>query len=294
MQIPLDLARTVATVIDEGSLEGAARALHITPSAVSQRVKALEERMGRVLLVRSRPVRATDAGTAIVRLARQMTLLEHDALAEAGLDAESQKFTSLGIAVSADSLATWLLPALAAVSKRHPVVFDLRREDEEYTTELLETGQVMAAVTARSTAVAGCVVSPLRSMRYRASASAEYASRWFSDGGTPDEFALAPVVDFDRRDEMQTNVLRRLGVAGSPPRHYVPASTEFVSAVCAGMGWGMIPDEQRETHPELVDVGPRLVVEVPLFWQQWNLRSELLTAVADEVARAAHAQPTAG
>ncbi|AWB89947.1 LysR family transcriptional regulator ArgP [Homoserinimonas hongtaonis] len=287
MQIPLDLARTVATVIDEGSLEGAARALHITPSAVSQRVKALEERMGRVLLVRSRPVRATDAGTAIVRLARQMALLEHDALAEAGLDDESTRFTSVGIAVSADSLATWLLPALAAVARRHPVVFDLRREDEEYTTELLETGQVMAAVTARSIAVAGCVVSPLRSMRYRASASTEFAARWFADGGTPAEFAVAPIVDFDRRDEMQTNMLRRLGVAGNPPRHYVPASSEFVSAVSAGMGWGMIPDEQRESHPQLVGVGPDNTVEVPLFWQQWNLRSELLTAVADEVARAA-------
>ena len=290
MDIPSDLARTVAAVIDEGTLEGAARVLHMTPSAVSQRVKALEQRLGRVLIVRSKPVRTTEAGAAVLRFARQLMLLEHDALAEVGFDDDDERITSVGIAVNADSLATWLLPAFAEVARRHPVVFELRREDEEYTTELLETGQVMAAVTARSTPVAGCIVRPLRSMRYLASASVDFAARWFPQGGTRDELSVAPRVDFDRRDEMQSNFLRSLGVQERPPRHYVPASTEFASAVRMGLGWGMLPEEQRAARPgELVTLRPELTVEVPLYWQQWNLRSELLTAVADEVERAARA-----
>src|SRR5690554_4549495 len=119
MELPLDLARTVAVALDEGSLEGAARVLHITPSAVSQRIKSLEERLGRVLLVRSKPVRPTESGTAIVRFARQLALLEHDALSAVGAGDDATQPTSIGIAVNADSLATWFLPALVEVARTH-------------------------------------------------------------------------------------------------------------------------------------------------------------------------------
>ncbi|MGA7149383.1 MAG: LysR family transcriptional regulator, partial [Microbacterium sp.] len=86
MRIPFELAETLAVVVDDGTLDAAAQRLHITPSAVSQRIKTLEELLGRVVLVRSKPVRPTDAGSAVIRLARQAALLEHDTLAELGAD----------------------------------------------------------------------------------------------------------------------------------------------------------------------------------------------------------------
>lgn len=286
MQIPLDLARTVAAVVDHGTLEGAARALHITPSAISQRIKALEQRLGRVLLVRSKPVQVTDAGAAIVRLARQMALLEHDALAEVGLDDDGERLTSVGIAVNADTLATWLLPALAEVAAEHPVVFELHREDEEFTIRLLESGQVMAAVTSQSTSVPGCVVAPLGTVRYRAMASPAFVERWMPDGVTPAALGHSPRIDFDRRDDMQAAFLRKVRVRSVPPIHYVPASTEYATAIRLGLGWGMLPVEQSEGMG-LIDLLPRRYLDVPLYWQQWNLSSPLLQAVSDAVARAA-------
>src|SRR6478609_7327110 len=87
-RVPFELAETLAAVVDEGTLDAAARRLHVTPSAVSQRIKALEEQLGRLVLVRSKPVRPTDAGAAIVRLARQAALLEHDTLAALGAEEE--------------------------------------------------------------------------------------------------------------------------------------------------------------------------------------------------------------
>jgi LysR family transcriptional regulator (chromosome initiation inhibitor) len=290
MHIPLDLARTIAVTVDEGTLEAAAHALHITPSAVSQRIKSLEERLGRVLLVRSKPVRPTESGAAVVRLARQMMLLEHEALAAVGASEETEGATAIGIAVNADSLATWFLPALAAVASEYPVTFDLHREDEEYTTTLLESGQVMGAVTSRATAVSGCLVRPLRTTRYRAVADPGYVGRWFPDGVTAAALRVAPLVNFDRRDEMQSAFLRTQRVAGSPPAHFVPASSEFFAAVRLGLGWGMLPDFQvgsaLETG-ELVELVPGSATQVPLYWQQWNLRSELLDVVAEAVAAAA-------
>ena len=89
----LDLAqlRALRAAVDTGTLEGAARALHVTPSAVSQRLKALEQATGRVLLVRSRPVQVTEPGRAVLRLARQLDLLAADAARELIPDAECLK-----------------------------------------------------------------------------------------------------------------------------------------------------------------------------------------------------------
>lgn len=284
MHVPLDLARTLAIVVDEGTLDAAARRLHITPSAVSQRIRALEDQLGRVLLVRSKPVRTTEAGDAVVRLARQLALLEHDALV--GMGAAGGGAASLPLAVNADSLATWFLPPLARVAARRDVVFDLHRDDQDFTAGLLESGTVMAAVTSRQTPVAGCRVRPVGVLRYEAVAAAPFARRWFADGVTPATLAAAPLVDFDRRDDLQTQWLRARGVAVEvPPRHRVPASQDFAAAVVLGLGWGLLPVFQSEPHLDdgaLVRLGGD-PVDVPLYWQQWNLTSPLLDEVADEL-----------
>ncbi len=294
MEIPLDLARTLAVVIDEGTFDAAARRLRITPSAVSQRVKALEQQLGRVLVVRSKPVRATEAGAPIVRLARQVALLEHDALAEFGLDEASARPISLALAVNADSLATWFLPALARVGERHPVVFDLHRDDQDFTAGLLESGTVLGAVTSQSAPVAGCLVRPLGVMRYEAVATPAFAERWQLSPGEPGAsdssvvvaLDAAPVVDFDRRDDLQREYLASRGVdPHRPPRHYVPASNDFATAIKLGLGWGLLPAFQSADELErggLVRLGGP-PVDVPLFWQQWNLRSPLLDAIAEAV-----------
>ena len=295
MEIPLDLARTLAVVIDEGTFDAAARRLRITPSAVSQRVKSLEQQLGRVLVVRSKPARPTEAGASIVRLARQFALLEHDALAEFGLDDDDRaRPISVALAVNADSLATWFLPALVRVAARHPVVFDLHRDDQDFTAGLLESGTVMGAVTSQATPVAGCLVRPLGVMRYEAVATPAYVDRWgVSTDRSGDALATAPVVDFDRRDDLQREYLVGRGIdADRPPRHYVPASNDFATAIKLGLGWGLLPAFQSTVELErgdLVRLGGTSV-DVPLYWQQWNLRSPLLDAIADAViAEARHA-----
>jgi len=284
MSIPLDLARTLAVVVDEGTLDAAARRLHITPSAVSQRIRALEDQLGRVVLVRSKPVSATEAGDAVVRLARQLALLEYDALAAIG--AEGGTVASVPLAVNADSLATWFLPPLARVAQRRAVVFDLHRDDQDFTAGLLESGTVMAAVTSREAPVAGCRVRRLGVLRYEAVATASFADRWFADGADAEALGSAPVVDFDRRDDLQTQWLTRRGVAAAaPPRHRVPASQDFATAVALGLGWGLLPGFQSAEAlraGELVRLGDD-PIDVPLYWQQWNLTSPLLDEVADEI-----------
>lgn len=286
-RITPELASTVAAVVDAGSLDAAARELHITPSAVSQRLKTLEEQLGRVLVVRGRPAKATPAGEAVVRMARQIALLEHDALRVLGSDAAGEGRVRVPLAVNADSMATWFLPPLARLAKVWRIDFDLHRDDQDFTARLLEAGEVMAAVSSEATPVAGCTVAALGVLSYRAMATPEYVELWFPEGVTARALVDAPFVEFDRRDSLQHLWLAAHGVDEHDiPRHYVPASHDYAQAVALGLGWGMLPtlqSREAEASGALVALGGE-PVRVPLYWQQWNLRSELLDAIAAEVA----------
>jgi len=286
MDFDLAQLRALSATVAEGSFEAAARALHVTPSAVSQRIKALESAVGAVLVQRSKPVRATHSGEAVLRLARQIDLLAADARNELGVVGETDRAATVAIAVNADSLATWLLPALAAVTPA--VTFEVHLDDQEHTTELLRSGTVMAAVTAVAQPIQGCTSTPLGTMRYRPRCSTGFAERWLPDGATRAALAAAPVVIFDRKDDLQDAYLRRAaGRSAAPPRHFVPSSADFVRAVELGLGWGTVPDLQAAA--ELVAFDPGFVVDVPLYWQQWQLRSPSLEAVAVAVRAAAAA-----
>ena len=285
--IPSELIQTLSAVVSDGTFDAAARTLHVTPSAVSQRIKALEQRIGRVLVVRSKPVRPTEAGEAVLRLGQQLALLERETLRELGAERTDDRPTPIPIAVNADSLATWILPPLARVAERESIVFDLVRDDQDHTAALLASGAVRAAVASNATPVPGCVSSPLGRMRYRAYATPAYASRWFPDGLTSEALARAPRIDLDRKDTVQARFHRRISRrAADPPRHFVPASADFAVAVRLGLGWAMLPDAHAAAvveSGELVDLAPGRHLDVPLHWQQWNLRSSLIDAVAEEV-----------
>jgi len=279
MQWELDQLAALAAAVSEGSFDAAARRLHVTPSAISQRIKALETSVGGVLLVRSRPVHPTASGQAVLRAARQIEAITSETARELGEVGEGE-LPSLALAVNADSLATWLLPALAAVDP--PLAFDIRRADETRTAELLRDGSVIAAVTASARPVAGCTVQPLGGMRYRPRASPAFVARWFASGVTVAALARAPVVVFDRSDEIQDRYLRRRSRRPlHPPRHYVPGSSAFAQAVRLGLGWGMVPDLQADGG--LVELDPGGAIDVGLYWQHWRLRSSALDRITEAV-----------
>ncbi|MFT4218886.1 MAG: LysR family transcriptional regulator ArgP [Micropruina sp.] len=283
MRLSPDLTETLAAIVDEGTLDAAATRLHLTPSAVSQRLKALEHQVGRVLLIRGKPARPTPAGQAVLRLARQLALLEHDTLVELGADEPDAAPISVPLAVNADSLSTWFLAPLAELSRTHSVVFELHRDDQDFTAGLLESGAAMGAVTSGSRPVPGCRVVPLGAMRYQAMATPAFVRRWLPDGPTTAALAAAPVVYFDRRDELQSSWLSDQGIDPTrPPRHFVPASADYARAVRLGLGWGLLDrfhSADALSKGELVGMGGP-TVEVELHWQQWKLRSPLLDAIA--------------
>jgi len=284
----------LAAVVREGSFERAARALHVTPSAISQRVRLLEERVGCALVVRDQPCRATETGRRLCQHIDRVRLLEQELQgAVPALALEGMARVALPIAVNADSLATWVAPAIAAFAAESPVLMEVAVDDQDHTTEWLRSGAVLAAVTATARPAAGCNSRPLGSMRYLAAASPAFIQRHFGDGVGAGSLALAPSLMFNTKDELQARWVRRLCHRHVElPRHTLPSSHAFVTAALAGMGWGLHPEALITPHLEdgsLVELVPNTPLDVALHWQHARAASGLLEGLNREVLAAARA-----
>ncbi len=277
---------TLVALVEEGTFDAAARRLAVTPSAISQRIKAMERAAGQVLVQRSNPVEPTAAGDIALRYGRKMRLLEEEAARALALEEGERGAITVPLAINADSLGTWFMEALARVDTPG-VAFEVFREDQEHTTSLLRAGKVMAAVTSDAEAVQGCRSELLGTMAYRAVCSPGFLADRLGGAVTPAALGRAPVVDFDRKDETQSRFYRRF--AERPlraPRHYIPTSSDYARAIVLGLGWGLLPDQQcldEIGRGELVELAPEQVVEVPLYWQRWTLESPLLDDLTETV-----------
>jgi LysR family transcriptional regulator (chromosome initiation inhibitor) len=279
-------------VIDSGSFEQAALLLHLTPSAVSQRVSALETELGKPLIVRGKPCRVTHEGQRLVQYLRRSRLLEAEFMAETG-DQGSQPLL-VALAVNNDTLATWLLPGLADFLIDEQILLDITLDDQDHTYTLLSQGLALAGVSSEAAAMRGCQVEPLGVMRYRMLATPSFARKWFPNGLDRESARRAPVMVFDRKDRLQANfLLRELGLpAGSYPCHYVPSSEPFFSSIRLGLGYGMLPEQQYRDLVEqgaLVDLAPGKATDVALYWHSWRVQSPKLERLSLRMLAAARA-----
>jgi len=270
----------LAAVVEFGSFDAAAHHLRVTPSAISQRIKALEQRVGQVLVIREKPCVATSAGAPLLRLAAQIAVLEADALAEMRQGQTDRP--RIALAVNADSMATWFTGVFARLTD---ALLDVRIEDQDHSARLLREGVVMGAVTTERTPVAGCRVRALGVMRYRPVATPQFVRRHLPDGFTAEAAGRAPSLAWNRDDALQDQLLRKaFGRRIQRPIHYVATADGFAAAVHAGLGWGMYP-EQLIAEPFVPVADEHL--DVPLYWQCWKLDSATVTLVTDAVTAAA-------
>ena len=286
-----DSLAAMAAVIREGSFDRAARVLNVTPSAVSQRIRLLEERVGCALVIRAQPCQATDMGRRLCQHVDRVRLLEqelHDALPT--LAPERAVRLPLPVAVNADSLATWFAPALAAFATEAPVLMEIAVDDQEHTAQWLRSGVVLAAVTGSARPPVGCNSQLLGAMRYIAAASPAFMTRYFSESVGARSLAHAPSLVFNPKDELQTRWAHRLCHRHVElPRHTLPSSHAFVTATLAGMGWGLHPQALIARHLEdgaLVELVPDSWLDVPLYWQQARATSAVLDGLSRQILAA--------
>lgn len=276
----------LAALADERSFERAAQRLSITQSAVSQRLRSLEAQTGQLLVVRSRPLRLTEPGKVLLRFARQLQALRTDVARELGASLAPNE--RIAIAVNADSLATWVLPALDGFVQqglREGYGLELVVDDQDFTHDWLRQGEVLGCVSTVRQALRGCLVQPLGVMRYVAVASPSFVRAQLPQGLNASNFSQLPFLVFNRKDDNQVLwVAKAFGVR--KPRlneRYVPSSEAYVRGVSMGWGIGVAPELQVRpliASGALVALKPELSVDVALYWHQWKLSAESAGAPA--------------
>lgn len=281
------LIEALAAVLEQGSFDKGARALNLTQPAVSQRIKLLEEQTGRVLVVRTSPPVPTEAGRRVLAHFRKVRRLEQDLLP--ALRPESgPEFSSLPLALNADSLATWFLPAVRSFVQESSVLLDLKVDDQDRTLQLLRDGEVLGCISAQAESVQGCRSHYLGTMDYRLVASPAFVSRWFPDGVHLQACMQAPMVLFNSNDELHHKLLAQaFGKSGEFLFvHHLPSSERFSSFIVDGLACGMLPDQQGRTLLDagrLVDLLPGVAASVELYWHCWTIRSRLLNRLTTEL-----------
>lgn len=285
---PAQLA-ALAAVHRRGAFDLAAADLGVTPSAISQRIKALEEATGTLLIRRGQPCEATATGLRLVRHHEEISLLHQSLAAELRL---SSGPAVTRIALNADSLATWVMPALASVEG---LLFDVVIDDQDHSQELLKRGEVVGAITSHPGPLQGCDTIPLGALRYLATCAPGFAARWFAKVDA-ESMTRAPALRFNDKDRLQDSWAeaqtgRRLAL----PCHRIASSQGFVDACLAGLGWGMNPVQLVRAHlaqGALVELIPGTGLDVPLYWQFNRLTAEALAPLTRALRQAARSLQT--
>ena len=287
-----DLLECLAAIVEEGGFEKAAKRLSITQSAVSQRLRTLETQTGTVLIVRGRPLKPTPAGRLLLKHTMQMRLLhtdlEHDLRKlSPSTTGTTQTEDRVSIAVNADSIATWALPAFAGLIKSG-LPLEIIVDDQDFTQEWLREGQVLGCVTTLKKALRGCKVVSLGAMDYVAVTSREAIQKYCPDGFTQHSFRKMPFIAFNRKDDLQTEFISRTFRLKQVHLNqcFVPSSEGQVRAVLDGWGASVVPEllvRPMLEEGRLINLAPTSVLQVSLYWHCWNLDSAVLNSLTAAV-----------
>ncbi|OBS98129.1 transcriptional regulator ArgP [Vibrio cyclitrophicus] len=279
-------------VVKQRSFERAAEQLYISQSAVSQRIKQLEKWIAQPALVRENPPRPTPAGKKLLGLYRRVRLLEHELVPEL-MNEEGSQPLSISIATNADSLATWLLPALSDVMTSRQVELNLAIHGESRTIEKIKSGEVAGAISLESQAIPGCSADYLGRMDYVCVSSPDFHERYFSEGVNYVTLSKAPAVSYDQYDDLHKKFLHdHFNVPrDSVINHTVGSSEAFLRLALSGVAYCLIPRLQIIDELEsgvLIDITPGFLLSYRIYWHHWQLESGVLKEISQAILSYTH------
>lgn len=284
-----------SAVVQHGSFERAATVLHVTRGAISQRVKALEEALATMLLVREKPVVATRKGEILLRHIRALKTLEDDTIIAILPTQQERTPVPIAIAVNADSLSTWFGPLVEQLLSQFKIALEIVSDDQNHTFHRLAKGEVLGCVSSEPDAVQGFEATPLGAMHYLCVATPEFKQKYFQNGMSIAAALAAPVILFDRKDTLHDQYLEQFFgfKVGQYTRHYLPSPTALLDGICAGLGYAMAPGlriTDMLANGQLVELTPSCKVTVPLYWHHWKMELPLAQAMTQTIT--AHARKT--
>ncbi len=281
------LLAALSEVIELQSFELAAKKLFISQSAVSQRVKLLEEHVGQPVLIRNQPIIATLAGEQLLSHFKKVKQLEHELLPILSPD-KPVKPMKISLAVNADSIATWFIEAITPVLRDHLLELDLIIEHEERTLDKLRRGQAIGAVTVEEKPLKGYRSFKLGEMEYCLVASKSFQEKYFPSGVNQSSLKMAPAISYDHKDDMHVRyIARHFNLSANQYYcHSVRSSEAFVELVKQGVAYCLLPKlqiEQELASGELISLCPDKDLVETLYWHSWVLVKGVNKKISEQI-----------
>jgi|SRR5579862_1168859 len=279
------------TVQELQSFEETAKKLHITQSAVSQRIKSLETYYSQPLLIRSLPYRSTELGQQLIGHYKRLCLLENELEKQLGAPVKP----SISIAVNRDSLETWFMDVIQKIAIFNQIILEVIAGDQEHTLDYLKKGQVSACVSTSEKAIVGGHVQFLGNMEYVLAASPEYVNRHFSKGDPRECLSRAVALKFDLSDTLHERYLEKFfGLNGRElDYHVLPSVQGFKQFALLGYGYGLIPKidiTEELKKKQLVEIYREKTWKIPLYWHYWAVESPLYRKFNEEMIQQARSK----
>lgn len=278
------LLEALAAVVELSGFEKAGAELGLTQSAVTQRIKLLESRLGQAVLVRAPQLRPTELGKQLLSHVRQVQFLEHDLQLRVPILGKNK--THLRIALNADSLATWWTACVADYCRKHKILLDIVIEDQDVGLKRMRDGEVSGCICSSEQPVQGAKAIYLGSLIYRAYARQDYIQDYFKEGLSAPALSSAPAIVFGPHDKLHKTFLSKIGYLGAFPYHICPSSEGFVKMVTAGVGYGILPEIQVKKevdNNQIVLFAKEHYIEVPLYWHYWRKGGVLLEGLTSQL-----------
>ncbi len=281
------LVEAFAAVISEKGFEKASEKLGLTQSAVSQRVRQLEDLMGKILIRRSNPPEVTEEGEKLFSHYRQVYFLEKEYMT-AEKRTERGQYIKFPVGVNADSLGTWFLPSVERFVKDRKISLEIITADQTETDKLLKSGEVLGCVSSSTRSIQGCRREFIGSMRYIAVASPGFREKYFSKDICSDSFYGVPAVFFNRSDNLLGQFMKGRYDADLKkiPVNYIPSYETFIQAIVMELGYGIVPEIQASRYLEsgsLVNICPDHSTSIDLYWHCWNIESDIIKEFTAEI-----------
>ncbi len=271
--------QTLIALAETGSLAKAAGRVHLTQSALSHQVKALEQHYRCSLFERkSQPLRWTPVGERLVALAYDAQRLLSEADREVGRLLAGTA-GQMRIAVECHSCFDWLMPSMDAFRERwEEVEMDLVSGFHPDPIELLNENRAELVIVSRRSRRSGIVFHPL--FRYEMSA---ILSKKHALAEKPflvaSDFADQTLIAYPIPDVRLDLVRRVLGPAGVHPERRAATLTEAIlQLVASGRGISALPAWAIQRY---LDRG--YVVGRPI--TRKGLQCELFAATSDAGAK---------
>lgn len=289
LSLDYKLLAALSAIIEAQSFDIAAKSLFISQSAISQRIKLLEEKIGQPVMIRSQPIELTLIGEQLLNHYKNIQQLENELLPEI-LPNNPIKPIKVSLAVNADSIATWFIKALTPFLKVNRVELNLLLVPEDRTLEKLRTGEALGAVSVEEKPLKGFRSVKLGVMKYCLVASKNFYDEYFSEGVTQQSLKMAPAVSYDHKDNMHIHFIEKHFnlPANEYYCHSVGSSEAFVELAKQGVAYCLVPELQIEKElasGDLVKLCPDKQLLISLYWHSWILVKGINKKLSQEIVK---------